>query len=98
MEFSQGIGNVSEPTKEVQRLIEGAEVDLMRNPVLSWMFGNVIIYKDNNENIRVSKGKSKNKIDGVAALIDAVGGYMSLNDKSNRGSIYTRHTLRTIKI
>ena len=98
MEFSQGIGNVSEPTKEVQRLIEGAEVDLMRNPVLSWMFGNVILYKDNNENIRVSKGKSKNKIDGVAALIDAVGGYMSLNDKSNRGSIYTRHTLRTIKI
>lgn len=98
MEFSQGIGNVSEPTKEVQRLIEGAEVDLMRNPVLSWMFGNVILYKDNNENIRVSKGKSKNKIDGVAALIDAVGGYMSLNDKSNRGSIYTRHTLRTIKL
>lgn len=98
MEFSQGIGNVSEPTKEVQRLIEGAEVDLMRNPVLSWMFGNVILYKDNNENIRVSKGKSKNKIDGVAALIDAVGGYMSLNDKSNRGSIYTQHTLRTIKI
>ena len=98
MEFSQGIGNVSEPTKEVQRLIEGAEVDLMRNPVLSWMFGNVILYKDNNENIRVSKGKSKNKIDGVAAFIDAVGGYMSLNDKSNRGSIYTRHTLRTIKI
>ena len=98
MEFSQGIGNVSEPTKEVQRLIEGAEVDLMRNPVLSWMFSNVILYKDNNENIRVSKGKSKNKIDGVAALIDAVGGYMSLNDKSNRGSIYTRHTLRTIKI
>ena len=98
MEFSQGIGNVSEPTKEVQRLIEGAEVDLMCNPVLSWMFGNVILYKDNNENIRVSKGKSKNKIDGVAALIDAVGGYMSLNDKSNRGSIYTRHTLRTIKI
>ena len=98
MEFSQGIGNVSEPTKEVQRLIEGAVVDLMRNPVLSWMFGNVILYKDNNENIRVSKGKSKNKIDGVAAFIDAVGGYMSLNDKSNRGSIYTRHTLRTIKI
>ena len=98
MEFSQGIGNVSEPTKEVQRLIEGAEVDLMCNPVLSWMFGNVILYKDNNENIRVSKGKSKNKIDGVAAFIDAVGGYMSLNDKSNRGSIYTRHTLRTIKI
>lgn len=98
MEFGQGIGNVSEPTKEVQRLIEGAEVDLMRNPVLSWMFGNVILYKDNNENIRVSKGKSKNKIDGVAALVDAVGGYMSLNDKSNRGSIYTRHTLRTIKI
>ena len=98
MEFSQGIGNVSEPTKEVQRLIEGAEVDLMRNPVLNWMFGNVILYKDNNENIRVSKGKSKNKIDGVAAFIDAVGGYMSLNDKSNRGSIYTRHTLRTIKI
>lgn len=98
MEFSQGIGNVSEPTKEVQRLIEGAEVDLMRNPVLSWMFGNVILYKDNNENIRVSKGKSKNKIDGVAALVDAVGGYMSLNDKSNRGNIYTRHTLRTIKI
>lgn len=97
MEFSQGIGNVSEPTKEVQRLIEGVEVDLMRNPVLSWMFGNVILYKDNNENIRVSKGKSKNKIDGVAALIDAVGGYMSLNDKSNRGSIYTRHTLRTIR-
>ena len=53
-------------------------LDLMNNPVLRWMFRNVVIYKDANDNIKLDKKKSPNKIDGVVAIVDAIGGMMSV--------------------
>jgi phage terminase large subunit-like protein len=53
------------------------EMDLMDNPVLRWMFRNVVIYTDPNLNIRLNKAKSAEKIDGCAASVNAIAGYMS---------------------
>ncbi len=97
-EFSQGIKNMSEPTKKVESLVIGAEVDLMGDPVLRWMFGNVVLYQDPNDNIKVHKGKSRNKVDGVVALINAVGGWMSKTAEEQGRIIYNDHSLRTIRI
>jgi phage terminase large subunit-like protein len=97
-EFSQGIKNMSEPTKKVESLVIGAEVDLMGDPVLRWMFGNVVLYQDPNDNIKVHKGKSRNKVDGVVALINAVGGWMSKTAEEQGRIIYNDHTLRTVRI
>ena len=76
-EFNQSIKTMSAPTRELQRLVESAEVDLMDDPVLRWMFRNAVAVTDANDNIKLHKAKSMNKIDGLTAIINAIGGYMS---------------------
>ena len=51
---------------------------------------------DPNANIKLDKGKSRNKIDGVVALVDAVGGW--LTKTADNKQAYHDHTLRTIKL
>ena len=93
-EFSQGMKNMSEPTKELERLVTAGEIDLMRNPVLEWMFRNCTPYYDPNDNVKLFKGRARNKIDGVIALINAIGGYMAIS--VNNKPAYQNHTLRII--
>ncbi len=77
-EFSQGIRTMSEPTKLVEKIISSCEVDLMHNPVIRWMFSNVQIWHDGNDNIKADKGRSRDKIDGVVALINAIGEWQTM--------------------
>ena len=97
-ELPQRITTLSQPTKELQRMLLSKAMDLMNNPVLRWMFRNVFIYTDPNLNIRIDKKRSSEKVDGCAALVNAVAGYMSrtLADKSSQ--MYKSHGLRTIKL
>lgn len=76
-EFDQGIRSMSEPTRELERMVTGGEIDLMGDPVLRWMFRNAVAVKDANDNIKLHKAKSQNKIDGLIAVVNAIGGYMS---------------------
>lgn len=81
----QTIGYLSIPTKEVESMMLRKELDLMNNPVLIWQFGNVVLKMDDNGNIKPNKGKSENKIDGVASLVNAVAVWMDAeaNGSSN---------------
>lgn len=75
--FSQGIKNVTAPTKQIHEWILKGELLHDSNPVMAWMIGNVMVYIDDaNNNLKVHKGKSKNKVDGVTALVNAVGDYL----------------------
>lgn len=76
-EFSQGIQNMSEPAKKIEADVSSGKVDLMRNPVIRWMFSNVVIYRDANDNIKMDKKRSTEKIDGCVAMANAYGAYMS---------------------
>ena len=38
-EFSQSITNMSEPTKQLERMVHGAEINFCYNPIIRWMFG-----------------------------------------------------------
>jgi len=97
-EYSQGIRNMSEPTKKLESMIVGAEIDLRGDPVLRWMLGNVAIYEDANENVKIHKSKSSNKVDGVVALINAIGGWMAFVADEQKDRIYENYTLRTINL
>ncbi len=72
-EYSQGIRSMSEPVKLIERMVTSTEIDLLQNPVIRWMFSNVQIISDQNENIKADKRKSREKIDGIVALANAVG-------------------------
>ena len=69
---SQTITRLSEPTKKLEEWIVGRKIRHNNNPVLRWMIDNVQIYRDTNDNIRAHKGKSRGKIDGVAATVIAI--------------------------
>ena len=95
MEYRQDIRYMSVPTKRLESMVLKGEITLGENPVIRWMFRNVVIYIDPNANVKLDKAKSRNKIDGVVALVDAIGGWLN-DEASNTGEIYTEHSLRII--
>lgn len=75
VEFRQGYASLSEPSKELERLIVAGEIVHEQNPVLDWMIGNVQVRPDPAGNIKPVKPEpgSPQKIDGVIAVIMALG-------------------------
>lgn len=73
VEFTQTIKHFSEPTKQLESFVLSKKIVHNNNPVLRWMAENTAVYKDPNDNIRPVKNKSSEKIDGIVALIMAIG-------------------------
>ena len=76
--FSQTLGNFNKPSKFLQMLILSGRCIIEKNPVLDWMFGNCQLMVDHQENIKPGKANNdKNaKIDGVIAILEALGGHL----------------------
>jgi phage terminase large subunit-like protein len=77
VQMRQGFASLSTPTKELQRLVlEGtAERPVFRhggNPAVRWQVDNVAVAMDPNGNVKPDKGKSGDKIDAVAAAVNAL--------------------------
>lgn len=71
-ELRQGFQTLSEPTKELERLVISRAIRHGNNPILRWQVGNVIVRQDENGNFRPDKKHSRGRIDGVVALILAL--------------------------
>ena len=71
--FGQGFASMSSPTKELEKLIYSKQLKHGGNPVLRWMMANCAIETDAAGNIKVSKKRSQEKIDGIVSLIMAIG-------------------------
>lgn len=67
--FGQGYKDMSPPSKELYKLLMEGRIQHGGNPVLQWMAGNVVMQQDPAGNIKPSKDKSTEKIDGIVALI-----------------------------
>ncbi|MBC8266361.1 MAG: terminase large subunit [Flavobacteriales bacterium] len=89
--LGQGYASLSAPTKQLEKLILGKEIEHNGNPVLRWMIGNVQLEVDAADNHKPSKKKSKEKIDGVVATICALAEYMS--EEKDGDSIYDNRGL-----
>lgn len=94
--WQQSIRYMSVPTKWVESEILQHNLDFGDNPIARWMFGNVTIYTDPNSNVKLDKARSRDKIDGVVALVDAVGGWLNKTAAENQGRVYDDHDLRII--
>jgi phage terminase large subunit-like protein len=97
MEYTQSIRYMSVPTKDLEARVFRHELNFLYNPVIRWMFRNVVIYRDPNANIKLDKSRSRNKIDGVVATVDAIGGYLTKTANQAKQA-YHNHTLRTITL
>lgn len=71
--FGQGFAQMSAPTKELERLIIANELTHFGDPVLRWNASNVSVETDAAGNLKPSKKKSTEKIDGIVSLIMAIG-------------------------
>lgn len=89
--FGQGFSSMSAPTKEFYRLLMEGRIIHGGNPVLRWMAGNVVIDTDPAGNIKVTKAKSKEKIDGIVAAIMALD--RCIRQEGQSGSVYDERGL-----
>jgi phage terminase large subunit-like protein len=71
--FGQGYASMSPAAKQFEKLILGRRVAHGGNPVLSWMASNVAVKQDPAGNIKPDKAKSRDRIDGIVALVMAAG-------------------------
>ena len=87
--FSQAISVISYPTKQFEILVMQGKLKHDGNPILKWMLSGCKIYQDPNENIKVHKGQShagNYRVDGIIALIMALGGSLSIEDDSSESN------------
>lgn len=82
VEYRNTVQNFSDPMKSLEALVQDKRVNHDGNPVLRWMMGNVVAKLDAKDNIFPRKERYENKIDGVVALIMALG-ISSTADEAN---------------
>lgn len=90
----QGFASMSEPTKTFEKLILARKIRHGADPVLRWMVSNVTIEQDAAGNIKPSKAKSRERIDGVVAAIMALG--RATVSTSDGRSVYRKRGLRVL--
>ena len=71
--FGQGFKDMTAPTKELLKLIASGKLAHGGHPVLRWMASNLAVETDAAGNLKPSKKKSTERIDGIVALIMALG-------------------------
>jgi phage terminase large subunit-like protein len=88
----QGFLSLSDPTKQLLRLILGQRLRHAGNPILRWHAANAVAEGDAAGNIKLSKKKSRKKIDGMAALVNAVAAYTA-GSPDDGPSVYEKRGL-----
>lgn len=86
--FGQGYVSLSNPSKELEKLTLSGTLRHGGHPVLRWCAGNVAIETDAAGNIKPSKRRSTERIDGVVALVMAIG--RAMVRESEGDSVYEK--------
>jgi len=73
VEFGQGFVSMSEPAKRLEVEVLKGRLAHGGHPVLRWMAANAVVKTDPAGNIKPDKEKASEKIDGIVALIMALG-------------------------
>jgi phage terminase large subunit-like protein len=67
---------INEPMKLLYRLVQQRRIGHDGNPVTAWHISNTTLQIDKNDNWTFNKKNAPDKIDGTAALITALAGYV----------------------
>lgn len=81
----QQIAALNAPSKQLELWVAKRRLLHGDNPVLTWMASNAVTRGDANGNIAPDKRKSEEKIDGIAALVNAVGAATRDREDENDG-------------
>lgn len=94
VQFGQGFRSMSPPMKELEKLILGEKLAHGNNPVLTWMADNLVARTDPAGNIKPDKERSREKIDGMVALIMALD--RAVRHEPPKKSVYEERGLETV--
>jgi phage terminase large subunit-like protein len=89
----QGFQTLSPASKELEVKAIQKNIIHNNNPVLNWCISNVVLEKDAADNIKPSKKKSIEKIDGVAGLINCMALYILNKEEESTESHYESNGL-----
>ncbi|MBI5763649.1 MAG: terminase [Planctomycetes bacterium] len=81
--FGQGFKDMTAPTKEFEKLVVSHKLRHGGHPVLRWMASNVAVETDAAGNLKPSKKKSTERIDGIVASIMGLGRAMLQEPKKS---------------
>lgn len=76
-ELRQGWASLSEPTKALRDWIVGRKLRHGGHPIARWHARNAVARQDPAGNIKLDKERSRKKIDGMAALVNAAAGVIA---------------------
>lgn len=82
-EYPQTLGNFNMPTRELERLLLSGRAIIDNNEITRFCFRNVVLKSDHNGNVKPNKGIAKKKIDGVIAIIQALGMFLRVPRYNN---------------
>jgi phage terminase large subunit-like protein len=85
-ELSQIMSRLNHPTKMLEKLIYDGKIKHDGNPAMEWMLAACVPIEDSKGNIMISKKEShkhKKRIDGIAALVNALAGHLSEPEETN---------------
>jgi phage terminase large subunit-like protein len=82
----QGFLSLSAATKELERLVLTRRLRHGGHPVLAWNAANAVPRRDTNDNVMICKAKSTERIDGLAATVNALAAYLA--DPAAEQSVY----------
>jgi phage terminase large subunit-like protein len=68
----QTMTNLSSAAKELERLVLAQQLHHDNHPILRWCVSNAVVDVDANGNLKPSKKRSTERIDGVSALVTAL--------------------------
>ncbi len=71
VEIRQGFPTLSEPTKDLRYMVYSDRIVHAENHLLSWAMGNCVTRSNYNECLMLDKDKAKQRIDPVAAGVNA---------------------------
>lgn len=74
--YPQGYSGMNQPCRTFETLLEQKNVFHGGHPVLTWMNTNCTVSQDHNNHIRPDKKNSTDKIDGIVAMMMAMGAWM----------------------
>lgn len=92
LEVPQTMNGMSPGMKEFERLTRTSRLTHEKHPVARWCFGNVSIAIDGNENIKPMKNKSRDRIDVMVALINAMN--IAIRFEGEESTYETRDSFR----
>ncbi len=95
VQFGQGFASMSGPMRSLEKLVVERRIAHGNHPVLNWMSDNLVALQDAAGNIKPDKARSRERIDGMTALIMAMARALVHGGGTAR-SVYEERGIRTV--